>query len=99
MNVSYESKAKKKKKAEMEILLGKKARSEPPRICPFHKLKSSLTESPDVTMGWGVEREQISKETTWLQLGEGKRFSWAVPWTLKTTVMLITPTPTSISSP
>lgn len=83
----------------MEILLGKKARSEPPRICPFHKLKSSLTESPDVTMGWGVEREQISKETTWLQLGEGKRFSWAVPWTLKTTVMLITPTPTSISSP
>lgn len=61
----------KKKKTEMEILLGEKARSEPPRICPFCKLKSSLTESPDVTMGWGVEREQISKESCSLEKGRG----------------------------
>lgn len=52
----------------MEILLGEKEESGPPRICSLYKLMASLTESPDVTMGWEVGGEGVSEETTWPQL-------------------------------
>ena len=47
----------------------KKAGSEPHRIFPSHKLKSSLLRSRYINE-MGMERKQVSKEASWLQPGE-----------------------------
>lgn len=46
-----------RQKTKVEILLGKKAVSGPLKICPAWKVMSSLTESPDKTMGCEVKGE------------------------------------------
>ena len=70
----------------MKILLAKKkAGSEPHRSCPSHKLKSSLAEGPDISMRWEWRESRYQRRPAGCSLG--KRFSWAVLWTLKWKVL------------